>query len=250
MISELFKYAELKNFFSECLKYGVVTSFEKMTAESNGIILRHDVDWDVTTALKLAELEKECAVCSTFFFLPSCPFYNLNSTANRKMLQKMVGDGFEIGLHFDPTLYAQESVEGLEEKAIFEASIIEFITGKKVKSISLHNPSIHGQYPMFGGFRNAYAPEYFQRENYLSDARMNFRDKNPYEFIKKAATNRLQITLHPLHYSENGENYPKLLRKNVYRYADSLHEYTSVNSQYIEEMNGKTLREILFVDTD
>ncbi len=114
----------------------------------------------------------------------------------------MVGDGFEIGLHFDPTLYPKESVEGLKEKAIFEASIVEFVTGKKVKSISLHNPSIHGQYPMFGGFRNAYAPEYFQPENYMSDSRMSFRDKNPYEFIKKAATNKLQILLHPIHYSD------------------------------------------------
>lgn len=247
--SNFFKYSELKKFLIQASEYGEVTSFEKVM-QSNGIILRHDVDFDVNAARRVAELEKECGVSSTFFFLTSCPMYNLNSPSNRKAIQKMDNEGFEIGLHFDPTLYPDNTIEELEQKAIFEASIIEFITGKKLKSISLHNPSIHGQYPIFDGFLNTYAPEYYQSENYMSDSKMGFRDKNPYEFIKKATTSRLQINLHPLHYSETGGNYPKLLLENVYHYTDSLHEYISVNSQYVEEIKGKTLREILLADTD
>ena len=41
---------------------------------------------------------------------------------------------------------------------------------------------------------------------YLSDSRFDFRGKNPYEFIKNIdKVGFIQIFLHPLHYSENGD---------------------------------------------
>jgi hypothetical protein len=249
MTSDLFRYSELKTFLAKAKEYGQVSSFEKRSGWA-GITLRHDVDFDLQPALRLAALERECGVSSTFFVLTSCPTYNLNSPENRRILRSLIEWGFEIGLHFDPTLYPEENDEGLEEKALFEASIIEFVTGKKVESLSLHNPSIHGQYPTFKSFLNAYAPEHFQAENYLSDSRMTFRDKNPYEFIEKAAANRLQVLLHPVHYSEEGANYAGLMSECVFRFADTLHEYVSLNSKYAKELGGKTLREILVAGVD
>lgn len=242
-MDNFFQYGELRKFLLSIADHGVA-SFERLT-ESSGIILRHDVDFDVVPAFKMAELEKECEIYSTYFFLTSCPTYNVNSLANRRMLQSMANAGFEIGLHFDPTLYPEVGDEELEQAAIFEASILEFIIGRKVKSISLHNPSVHGQYPIFDSFLNAYAPEYFQPENYLSDSRMNFRDKTPYQFIENAGTQRLQILLHPIHYSEKGGNYVHLMRECVYRFVDDLHENIAVNSQYVSDLDGKVLREIL-----
>jgi hypothetical protein len=244
MKPNLFRYSELKNFIIKATEYGQVSSFENRSGLS-GIILRHDVDFDLKPALRMAELERECGVSSTFFILTSAPTYNLNCSMSRKALRNLSDWGFEIGLHFDPTLYPDDDVEGLEERAFFETSIIEFVIGKRVKSLSLHNPSIHGQYPIFKSFLNAYAPEYFQAQNYMSDSRMSFRDKEPYEFIKRAATDRLQILLHPIHYSEEGESYLSLISECVFRFADTLHEYISLNSGYSEEMNGKTLREVL-----
>jgi hypothetical protein len=242
--ADLFRYSELRSFLSEASKYGKVESFQNMT-DSHGVILRHDVDFDIEPAFRLALLEKECNVRSTFFFLTSCPAYNVNSSENRRMLKTIADNGFEIGLHFDPTIYSHTAPDDLEQKAIFEASILEFIVGTKIMSVSIHNPSLHGQYPQFRNFRNAYDPEYFQPDNYLSDSRMTFRDKSPYTFLQRARTTRLQILLHPIHYSETGENYRGLVRNCVYRFSDDLHNYVKANSQYAEDMEGQSLRDIL-----
>ena len=244
-MSNIFKYSELKVFFNKAKEYGKVTSFEKMSGDK-GIILRHDIDYDVNAAHRLFQLERECDVHSTLFFLTSCPTYNINSSKSRKMIREMSDDNFEIGLHFDPTLYPETAFEELEEKAVFEASIIEFITGKPVKTISTHNPSIHGKYPIFKNFRNAYDPVYFQAENYMSDSRMNFRDKIPFDFIAKAEQNWIQVLLHPIHYSENGGNYLSVISEFIDKYIDNLHEDSSVNSKYIKDLEGKSLREILY----
>ena len=58
------------------------------------------------------------------------------------MLLEMANSGFEIGLHFDPTVYDNIPSNEFKIKVDMEANILEFITNQKVKSISLHNPSI------------------------------------------------------------------------------------------------------------
>jgi len=113
-----------------------------------------------------------------------------------------------------------------------------------VNSISLHNPSIHGQYPEFDVFINAYDPKFFQVENYMSDSRMNFRDKVPGEFIKKAPNTRLQVLLHPILYIES-ESYCELMKELVYDYADELDYSVSLNPSYQDQMQGRSLRQFI-----
>src|SRR3954463_3899344 len=202
MVESIFRYDGLKKFLKQARELGPVTSFEN-APRSNGIILRHDVDIHVKPAYEMSRMEMDCEVGSTFFFLTTANTYNPNSSSNRKLIKKMADDGFEIGFHFYPTIYGDITSAELQEKAEAEAAIIELVSEKKVNSISLHNPSIHGQYPEFDGFINAYDPKFFQVENYMSDSRMNFRDKVPGEFIKKAPNTRLQVLLHPILYIES-----------------------------------------------
>ena len=79
-----------------------------MLNSTNQIILRHDVDLDIYPAYKMALLENEIGVKSTFFILLNAQSYNPLSINNKNILREISSLGFEIGLHFDPTNYSKK----------------------------------------------------------------------------------------------------------------------------------------------
>lgn len=70
------------------------------------VILRHDVDQSLSQALRMAELEAEEGVRSTWFVLLRTDFYNVFSKAGTEALRHIRSLGHEIGLHFDEASYA------------------------------------------------------------------------------------------------------------------------------------------------
>ncbi len=226
-----FKYEKLKEFFNYMKSISRVTSFTNWNG-NNEIILRSDVDLDIKAAYNLALIEKECDIESTFFIMVTNTFYNPLSLENRKMLSEMANNGFEIGLHFDPTVYGNISANELEDKVNVEAKILESIINKKVESISLHNPSTYRKYPLFNGYKNAYDKNIFSDENYMSDSCMNFRGKNPFEFVKKAKERPIQILLHPEHYSIDGKNYIEIFSNFILNIVNMIDKYFKANPTY------------------
>lgn len=222
-------------------------SISKVTSLANwdgnkAIILRHDVDLDIRAAYNLSLLEKECGVESTFFIMTTCHTYNPLSLANRKMLSEMANNGFEIGLHFDSTVYGDISVNELKSKVDMEAKILESIVKQEVKSISLHNPFVlDGQYPIFEGYKNAYQKDIFFDEVYISDSCMNFKGKNPFEFVKKTKKQPIQILLHPLHYTENGGNYLDIFASFILNLTEMIDKNFRVNSTYSSLIGNEKL---------
>ncbi len=227
----IFKYDELRLFFSELNKLGKSELFKDWKGDKV-FLVRHDVDFDIHLAHKLAEIEKEENVAATFFILTTCDSYNVLSKKNSQLLKEMIEMGHEIGLHFDPTLYNSN----LESAVKKEAEILSIACGEEIKSISLHNPSLHGQYPMFDGYVNAYDPKMFSDNNYISDSRYLFRGKNPFDFLNKIKESMVQILLHPMHYSETGGGYDEVLSNTFIRYMDEIHNNFKVNSTYQEQV--------------
>ena len=109
----IFKYAEFKKFINHTKNFGKIVPLSEWDTP-NAIILRHDVDFDIEAAYRLAMIEAEYNIRSTFFFLTTCHTYNLLSLPNRIKLYEMVKLGFEIGLHFDPTIYSDATAKQLE----------------------------------------------------------------------------------------------------------------------------------------
>ncbi len=210
----LFTHEGYRSFLRHLIGFGVRPLGESDGAP--GILLRHDVDYAVGPAYELACIEREEGVRSTFFFMVSSPLYNLFEKANREALERLARAGFEIGLHFDPQHYEADSPERLEEAAVNEARTLEILCGAPVKTLSLHNPSAHGQYPMFRRFHNAYDPSIFDDTCYLSDSCMDFRGKEPFTFVECARRRTVQVLLHPIHFRPDGGGYaafwPDLVR--------------------------------------
>ncbi len=81
-------------------KYAI-TNYHEWESHDKCVILRHDIDYDISKALRFAEVEKEMGVASTFFVLVTSDFYNIFSKKNSDMLKNILELGHEIGLHFD-----------------------------------------------------------------------------------------------------------------------------------------------------
>lgn len=231
----IFSYDELIKFIERMKKLGSIVPLGEWDG-SNAIILRHDVDFDIEPAYRLAQLESECGIVSSFFIMTTCDLYNPLSSPNRKKIRKMVEMGFEIALHFDPTVYGDVGEKLLGEFVDIEADILSLAAGIPIKSISLHNPSIHGQYPIFKKYNNAYDEKIFSDKHYLSDSRMVFRDKDPFTFIEQVKEHPVQVLLHPLHYSEKRCSYPEIFYKHVEEYVDSIDSQFQVNSTYVNQL--------------
>jgi hypothetical protein len=198
-----------------------------------GVILRHDVDVDIDLALRMAELEMDLQIKSSFFFLTTSDHYNVTSLRSRNSLKRIANMGFEIGLHFDTSIYGETGLDRLSELAVNEAEILSESAESPVLSLSLHNPSILGQYTEIPGFKNAYAPLIFSPEVYISDSRRSF---NPLvmELAQLSKLRTMQLLLHPLHFSNVSQNYNSVFVDLIKRKAANLHEDFLVNSTYKE----------------
>ena len=71
---------------------------EKPDQNSGTCILRHDIDVNVNFALKMAQLEHDLGISSTYFFMFRSPFYNLSSRYSQDCVEKIIDLGHEIAL--------------------------------------------------------------------------------------------------------------------------------------------------------
>jgi hypothetical protein len=228
----IFKYEEFSNFLAGIKKLGKFSLFKDWQGEPV-FLLRHDVDFDLHLAHRLATIEHEMGAVATYFILTSCESYNILSSKSRKLLKEIIGMGHEIGLHFDASMYLDEEQDLAVAK---EAEILSFAIGQKVRSISLHNPSVTGKYPLFENYVNAYDPKLFSDENYISDSCFSFRGKDPFAFMKNIDKGMVQILLHPMHYSESGGGYDEILFNTFVRYMNDIHTAFKTNSTYMEHV--------------
>ena len=101
------------------------------------VILRHDVDLSVSAALKMAELEHDMNIKSTYFVLFSSALYNLHDGETVQTIKQISKLGHEIGLHYhikQYRLYSQNMNKTLKK----ETQLLEHLVGRKVHSIARH----------------------------------------------------------------------------------------------------------------
>jgi hypothetical protein len=211
-----------------------------------GILLRFDVDFDLRSAPVVARTLADLEVPATFFVLTSADTYNVTSARSRARLAEIASLGFEVALHFDPTVYPDADEKTLADRMNAERHLLAGSAGVEVRSISLHNPSVHGTYPMFDGLVNAYDPALFVERYYLSDSRRSFRGKDPFAFLA-AATDGIagQIVMHPENYITNGGiGYQGMVRRHLVATCDKIDETFEVNSTYVSERGGASSRSL------
>lgn len=188
-------------------------NYHNYAAHPRCVILRHDIDYQPEAALRLARVEADFGISSTWFILLTNGLYNPMSPSVGKVLQELRTMGHEIGLHFDESAYESgSSPEQLAENIIKECGLLSALLETEVSSVSMHRPS-HAtleadlQVP---GIINSYGKTFFRDFKYLSDSRKRWREP-VLDIIRSGKYDRLHILTHAFWYHETDEDISKVV---------------------------------------
>jgi len=178
-------------------------------APTGECILRHDVDLDLTLAVRVAEIEERLGARSTFFVLTTTDAYNPLSRAGRMAVSQILALGHRLGLHFDPTAWA-DSATPVEKALLMESRILEDAFGVAIEAFSFHRPGAYGSNgPLrVGAMVNAYSPCFTEDISYSSDSTGWWRYGSFLDSDSFARLTSVQLLLHPVWWTSGTPMHP------------------------------------------
>jgi hypothetical protein len=191
------------------------SDFRKKVRLKRYLILRHDIDFSLSYAMKMAHLESAIGIKATYFLLLSSKNYNLFSKSDCSIPKKLISLGHEVGLHYDPKVMEERNPTDLTSQIYYETRILSEISRKPIKSIAMHNPSLYGKDPFADdkNFINAYGPQFTKEIPYFSDSCGAWRDSTYIVFNQSPFPDKLQLLIHPIFWSEeNGDRWDRLTK--------------------------------------
>ena len=169
--------------------------------DNKHILWRHDLDTSIHRALKIAQIEKEEGVLSTFFVMVSSPFYNIAEKEVLDKFSQILSMGHKAGLHFDQKFFDFKNQEDFEKKIEVKKVFLEDIFQKPLEAISFHNPDFNGLIDIskdsYSGMVNAYGPKIYNEYKYVSDSNGHWRFDRLFDVLADAKYQKLQILTHP-----------------------------------------------------
>jgi hypothetical protein len=171
------------------------------------LLWRHDCDFSLNRAFALARIEADLGICATYFLNPHCAFYNLLEHSQYHLVNKIVGMGHQIGLHFDAAFFDTSNVEDLSTQVHDEADFLERVFGMRPSAFSFHNPlAIHlkCEEETYGGLINCYSRRFKAEVPYCSDSNGYWRFRRLRDVLERATDPCLQVLTHPGWWQDNG----------------------------------------------
>ena len=180
--------------------YKEVDSYKKF------VLWRHDVDFSVHRAVKLAKIEKSQNVKATYFIMLTSNFYNIFEVEIKEKILKIVELGHDIGLHFDPSPYNINNEADLIKWLKYEKETIENLLGINISVFSFHNPTVGNistnNSIKYAGMINTYSKNFFDTIKYCSDSNGYWRYERLESLLLENAYDKLQILTHPVWWVE------------------------------------------------
>ena len=201
------------------------------TSNAPHILLRHDLDASVYRALRLARIERECGVLSTYFLRLHGDFYNPLEKETYDMVRTIADMGHRIGLHFDTEFYGRiVDKKKLEDFLLQEKQFIEEWFNVDVLVVSFHNPQAAGlmgfNEDSYCGMVNTYGEGVMRTHKYVSDSNGYWRFDRLYDVIYGKKHHRLQVLIHPEWWQEKPKTPKQRIRDVIeYRARSSMNEY-------------------------
>jgi hypothetical protein len=136
--------------------------------------MRHDVEFSIPAALRMAEIEAEQGVQATYFLLQTSD-YNPFEEEEAIQIRRILDLGHDIGLHYDAALFERL---GLDPLATAKAQIDLFETffRTKIHAMSSHMPMRSGKTFSIPGVIDTYDPMYLTEMKYISDSTQAWRE--------------------------------------------------------------------------
>jgi hypothetical protein len=181
--------------------YEIVPFCKLPNKDTPYLILRHDIDISLPAALKMAQIERDLNIKSTYFVLFSSKFYNVLEGDNVDILKQISKLGHEIGLHYYPAqyrLYNQNPMKTLE----IEIQLLQHLLGKKIYSIARHGSWDRDPFARIKKYINANHPYLRGDLNILESDRA----WTPLQGLVNLLNNppkRVQLLTHPENWQED-----------------------------------------------
>lgn len=165
-------------------------------------LIRHDVDFCVASALRMAALEADLGLTATYFLLFSAD-YNLLAPEHSRLPRALLEMGHEVGLHYDSAAVAAFAPGEAVELLRAEAALLGLLAGAPVRVIARHSPGFGGRDPMEGTeFINAYDPRFTTEITYISDSCGAWRDHAVEALRADELPPNVQLLIHPVFWDE------------------------------------------------
>ncbi|MFC2060263.1 hypothetical protein ACFLTZ_04125 [Chloroflexota bacterium] len=207
---EEFTYAYYREFLS-CLSeiYGFVNFTEGKKIISNSdqtvkdrqslAILRHDIDMDLKPALTMSLIEKDMGLKATYFFMVTCPIYNVFSSIDAECVRQILSFGHHLGLHFDFPAYKDISPENLSFYIARECELLEKFFEHPVDAVSFHRwGSLKMNEITLENIPNTYERVFLDKFQYFSDSRSRWARGNPIKSEAFSKRENLHLLTHPI----------------------------------------------------
>lgn len=199
--------------------------FEKKT---NFIIWRHDVEFSVRNACRLAQIEKEENVKSTFFLQLHSEYYNVLDKRNIDSIRKnIIESGHSIGLHFDIHYHEIGDSRHIDKYLLKDKEILEDIFKVSLQSFSFHNTNsfiLNCENDYYGGLVNVYSRR-IKNIPYCSDSLGYWRYERLQDMLENRSIKKLQVLTHDAMWSEKALSPRQRIRRSIQQDADDLMVY-------------------------
>lgn len=232
-------YRDLLNEFKRN-NYKFIFFGENSKEDRKELILRHDVDLSLEAALKMAKLETELNIKSTYFILLGTSFYNPMLAHDKSIIRHISELGHDIGLHFDISNYLNKNDADLVGNIKKELTILSFILDKEVNVVSFHRPTKELlNKKLSDDIISAYERKYFNEFTYISDSRSTWKN-SPYDLIDNSIK-RIQCLTHPIWYWETDIDKKTLFKHFMNEQKTKVANALNDNISNLEELIGGPL---------
>lgn len=141
------------------------------------LILRHDVDLSLESALAVAEVEAEEGAWSTWFLMTRSIFYNLASREGERAVALLRQLGHRIGHH---AVWPNVDLDARFDPVV-----------------AWHNPDPEYMWAPIEGAVNVMEAPFFESAHYRSDSNQQWRNGCPHDDLAAGKFDWLQLLTHP-----------------------------------------------------
>ena len=175
-------------------------------ATSPFVLMRHDIDFDLEKAVRMAEIEKDRGVRATYFFMLRTEHYNVLARRGTAAVRQILDLGHYLGLHFDCAAYAEDvEASHIAKSCGHEAQILEEWFGRQVEAVSFHRPSkyvLMGDPALSEPYPHTYMKEFVKQIHYCSDSRGEWKHGGPLDAESFTSRKPLHLLIHPVWWGE------------------------------------------------
>ena len=240
----MFSYNEFKNLIGIVKQNLPIVDYKDVKDNTKKFcVLRHDIEFSIDRAYKLAKIEKELDVVSTYTVQVRNNTYNALSEKNIDLISKIKELGHHIGLHQNPP--SSMKLDTLKDYIMRDITILEECYGFEIDRFAFHRPKKEylNYYVQLDNKINCYDKKFFhffekRPESleilYLADSNHKWKYGYPLDF-DFSKINKLQLLTHPFSWSDSGGdnygNFVTLIRERNDELVNSMNTETNTFPQ-------------------